>query len=516
MRRRLAFSLLGVMVTGLGAARSNAQGSGICSAVRGSPVVYGNCNGNTASSAYIDASIFKNDGNNNGDVCQTIKYILTTPSIYTRTGTVIDARGILPAPGQSSEPCGTDPFNGGTTLPTTVLLPLTTVFITQTWVLPRGTRILGGGTPPSGRSSGVGGRATLQVANAGNFSGTSMIQMCPSGICTGISVEHLTLNGLDATGVPTPINAINNAGAGPSSYVDDVNLNFISLTGLLVASNAARSGPYTNINFTSAPLTSCTSGSCPVCAQLGALTSGVDGITCIGVQAVSGLTLNTQTNTCQAGTPPLSDAAAIMVQAGGNSIRNAHIEAFWDGIQIGNPSSSTSVSVVEVANLTTGTKPQDPNTFLCYGPVTNAVHICGATTTGASGACFSGTPGAVSSVSLFQISSSANNKQLLRDDVTNRTVTTAPNLNTVPLGMYLLGKSSTIGAQKAYPILSTASGNNGTAGSNIPTWVTGSGPASGPCNVGAGSIYSNTSGTVANKNTIYVCSGTSKNWVAIQ
>jgi len=75
-----------------------AQGSGAqCSMVPGEPVIYSNCSTvNTASAAYIDASVFTGLATPAGDVCATIQYVLTNSSIsHFLPGSVVDARGIL-------------------------------------------------------------------------------------------------------------------------------------------------------------------------------------------------------------------------------------------------------------------------------------------------------------------------------------------------------------------------------------------------------------------------------------
>lgn len=95
---------------------------------------------------------------------------------------------------------------------------------------------------------------------------------CPSSICTGISVEHLTLygNGNSLIG-------IQNENSQDLSYVDHVTLYHVLGPGLLVSGNAERSGPYTNIQYD----TGGSGGSGPVCAQIKGLSSthGIHGLT---------------------------------------------------------------------------------------------------------------------------------------------------------------------------------------------------------------------------------------------
>jgi hypothetical protein len=139
-----------------------------------------------------------------------------------------------------------------------ILLPAGSITISKTWTLPSNVRLVGE-TPISvtdifqlaGTVSSV---TSVQaapdlVANTPAGSTPALIQMCASGAtCTGISIEHLELNGANATG--QFVNGINNVGAGDQSYVDDVGMTSMGLTGLIVAGTVlSGSGPYTNINY---------------------------------------------------------------------------------------------------------------------------------------------------------------------------------------------------------------------------------------------------------------------------
>ena len=261
---------------------------------KGNPVIYGTCAGPTNSTAYIDASVFVGSLGAT-DICTVVNNILKGSYGSYAAGTVVDARGILPTPPSISDQCLKNPFDT-VGVPSTVLLPSTTITINAPWVLPSGTRLLGGGTPPSGAGK-TASHATLQVATG--FTASSMIQMCDIPPCTGITVEHLTLDAEDSGNGPHAVNGIYNWGAGAASYVDDVNLDNFELTGILVSSNAPttgpstgipyanQSGPYTNINYSAYysstnPTAACSTSGCPACVTLMAQTLGVDSITCIG------------------------------------------------------------------------------------------------------------------------------------------------------------------------------------------------------------------------------------------
>jgi hypothetical protein len=136
--------------------------------------------------------------------------------------------------------------------------------------MPNGSRIVG-------KAPGFAPQAALQASRA--FSGTSMIQMgtsCPTGGCTGVSVEHLTL---DANNLS--IDTIDNFSSQEQSYVDDVNLKNVGGTAIGINIQAANSGPYSNIRFTAAP---CTQSGCstPQAIDIYSQTKGVQGMTAAG------------------------------------------------------------------------------------------------------------------------------------------------------------------------------------------------------------------------------------------
>jgi hypothetical protein len=308
------------------------------------------------SAAFLDASTFTAP-NTATDICAKINDALIYASTNFPLGVVIDARGILSPPASLACPAGTTPWayqGRNPTNPSTILLPAATIVILKGWVLPSNTRILGTEPTPAPSSGGI---PTLQAGGNNFDTSTAMIEMGSSSLCsspcTGISVEHLTLDANTAAA-----DGIHNGWAQGLSYAAHIILRNISTAtnittvGLRVDGSATDSGPYSDINFVAG-------GGTPACVRLETQTRGVHGITCIG-----------NTNTVAPG--PAGNLAGIYVDASNNSVEDVHIEEFYDGIEIGNGGSNSVVGNVVVSNLTVGLNNQTP--------VTNAVHICGSDT----------------------------------------------------------------------------------------------------------------------------------------
>jgi hypothetical protein len=197
-----------------------------------------------ASPAFFDASMFISNATN---FCGVLNYMLNpSHGIIPSIGAVIDARGLNS--GNTSMTCMASPWAGiSSPPPSTILLPATTastpISIPTPWILPNNTRLIGeGDNDPSSATP----LTTIQASSS--FSG-NMIQfgsssVCPSGVCTGISVENLTLDGQGGS-----INGIVNQYSQDFSYVDHVSLYQIRGTGLSASGSANNSGPYSNITF---------------------------------------------------------------------------------------------------------------------------------------------------------------------------------------------------------------------------------------------------------------------------
>jgi len=238
---------------------------------------------------------------------------------------VIDARGVR---GATNLTCTHgSPWTEGVntvSLPSTILLPATggatpTPIIipnSSPWILPANTHLIGEGDGTSGGST-TG--TTIQAASG--FSG-SMIQFgspsCPPvngvPICTGISVENLTLDGQGQSAV----NGIANAFSQDGSYVNHVSLYQILGTGLQItasgSSNANNSGPYSNITFDTGGSSGLAS---TVCASIYSVS---------GTHGIHGLNCNSETNDAN---------AAVLLDASNNSIQDVRIVGFYDGIRVG-------------------------------------------------------------------------------------------------------------------------------------------------------------------------------------
>jgi hypothetical protein len=262
------------------------------------------------SSAFIDASMFLPPNGTRLDLCDAIFHILTA-STYPASGAVIDARGVS---GASNLTCthGTPWTEGSTTVnvPSTILLPAGTIQIQATWILPSNTRLIGEGegvTCTSGPCSPFTPGTTIQV---NGFTGpmiqfgSSSVCSTSGGICSGISVERLTLDGQ-----ATAIDGILNQYSGNNTYVDHVTLYQILRTGLLISgSSAANSGPYTNIVFDTGGYSG---NSSTVCAWING-TGGTKGI--------HGLRCKSETNDAP---------AAVLLDDSNNSIQDVTIVGFY-------------------------------------------------------------------------------------------------------------------------------------------------------------------------------------------
>jgi hypothetical protein len=221
---------------------------GVSAAAQGQNAVY-NASSNCclASAAFLDATQFIHS-----DLCQTINYMLLHvigPSYP--SGAVIDARGLNP--NNVSMTCSISPWNGiASPPPATILLPATggspskPIIISNTWVLPADTHLVG-----ESDNIGLGDISAGTTIQASSTLSGPMIQfgnstLCPSG-CASISVENLILDGKGYS-----VNGIVNQYAGEGRFVDRVSLYRIPSTGLLVSSvgsstYASNSGPYSKI-----------------------------------------------------------------------------------------------------------------------------------------------------------------------------------------------------------------------------------------------------------------------------
>jgi hypothetical protein len=504
-----------LLVAGLGVVLLS---STLSTAQQGDNAVTGASGHLAASSAWIDASVFcgtssggsgsnacgVSGGSAPTDVCTIINRALLTGIPSGATGAVIDARGVVPPPGISTaQQCSGNPFAGftnSTNIPIEVLLPASIIGMptsSGTWILPNNTRL-----------KGVGSLTILIDPSTGNCcSGASMIQMGPlssGGVCAptyGISVEHLKLQGSTKSG--NNYIGIDNECAQASSYVDGVGMVNIPGIGLEVDTLATDSGPYTNLSITSNLNGSNCSGTSASCVDLEAQTQGLHGLTCIGDQSTSG--------------SAAAGHAGVMVNAGNNSIDDIHVEAYWDGIEIGD--TNRAVANVIVSNTFTSTT--ENCVGFSAGYVVNAVHICGpnAANKPTFGACTNNTSSTptVSDVAILATSNASiqggSHTQVtsVDDDVTGTLVagcymtTCTHNVSPIVTTVYGLGETDAGG----YSRLATSPANNTTYGSDstdVPTWGVGVvSPAGTPCYT-PGALYSNTM-AASGVDSVYVCAG---------
>ncbi len=173
-------------------------------AQEGENAVYNSSGNTTPSPDFIDASVY---GGSAFNICGVLHGILASLS----SAAVIDARG-LPGNTGTSLTCNStnpSPWYGIVSPPASIiLLPANTIYIPSTWIIPSNTRLIGAGdgVPLSGS---VG--TTIEVASSSSFSGP-MLQfgsssICPGtpAVCSGISVEDLTLDGDGGTSAGGPL-----------------------------------------------------------------------------------------------------------------------------------------------------------------------------------------------------------------------------------------------------------------------------------------------------------------------
>jgi hypothetical protein len=482
------------------------------SAQSGSPgqkAVYGP-NGLTGSAVWVDASAWWNPVTTPvPDLCSIIQLKILTSGYGSSSypnGTVIDARGLAYGVKNGTQTaCSVNPFGALTGPPpsTILLLPSGFVDTNVTWVVPNNTTLIGDeqGTTIRAKNPSNGlfsGSYIIEMGGTNNIGGT-VYHLCPQGgACTGIGIEHLFLEGALVTGVGGIDNQYSQAG----SYVNNVNLDGFSLTGLFIEApsstypGATNSGPYSNIVFNAGSNT-------PTCIDLETQTQGIHGVTCIG---------NSST--------VVNPFAGIVVNAGNNSIEDAHIESYWDGIQVG--PANTPVTNVLISNVTTGDSLLTKNT----------VHLCGPSPLPGStfGNCAGNYVNAtVKDVTIFQaMNGNGIQTTTVVDDVSKNAIVACftklptagpgcayPILST---GMYVLGEpdAGSTTTNPAYTKFSssptTLNGNYNNGSSYMPTWGVGTVlPDSQLCSP-VGAIYSQT-GTTGKS--VYVCNA-SGNWITIR
>jgi hypothetical protein len=479
----------------------------------GQKAVYGP-NGLTGSAVWVDASAWWN-GTSVPDLCSIIQLNILTSGYGSSylNGTVIDARGLAYGVQRGTQTaCSVNPFGALTGPPpsTTLLLPSGFVDTNVTWVVPNNTTLIGDeqGTTIRARDPQSGdfqGSYIIEMGGTNTINGT-VYPLCPGGICTGVGVEHLFLDG----SLVTDVGGIQNQYSQDGSYVNEVNLYSFSQTGLSIAApspgnypGATNSGPYSNINFIS-------NSNAPACIDLEVQTQGIHGVTCIGN---SSTTANPYT--------------AILVNASNNSIEDVHVEGYWDGIEVGQLNTATVANILisNVTGTTSGTGSNARNTK-------NTVHLCGPSPLGSTFGNCAGNYGTanVKDVTVLQaMNASGPQTTTVVDDVSKNAIISCLTLNqqnqpvpgcAIPLStaMYVLGEpdAGSTTTNPAYTKFTssptTLNGNYNYGSSYMPTWaVWTSLPDQDSCSP-VGAIYSQTG---HNGRSVYVCNAGGV-WITIR
>lgn len=379
----------------------------------------------TGSSSFTDASQLPSGAS--PTLCSTIYGILSASSYVPG---VIDARNIPSTSISMTCASGSTPWNNGSgilNVASTILLPPGVINITSPWILPANTRLIGEGDGifPSSATTTPG---SIIRASTSMTSGNYMIQFgsSASGPPTGISVENLVLDGQGQS-----IGGIENQYAQDQSYVDHVGLYQIRGTGLLITGSAENSGPYKNIVFDTGGFSGVSSTVCAQILSVGGNTHGIHGINCKSE-----------------GNDP---AAAILVDSSGNSVEDALITGFYDGILVGSNAAAPGNVLINIVGDTSVTTSLTP---------VNTVHISST----------------VHDLSIMGVSNSGlSNTYTIEDDATST------HLSDATVAIYALGRSSGPGISRF------------TTSKSVPTWAVGSNtPSSTSCS--RGSLYSCTGG----------------------
>jgi hypothetical protein len=466
---------------------------------QGNKTVIDSSGGPTPSTIWIDASAWWDQSTTTTpDLCYILNTIIALQiSGGSTVGVVIDARGLYNSfLTNAAVACTGTPFpTSASSFAMTILLPAASIPMLSTWTLPNNTRLVGEG------------QNTNLVAESG-FTGTGyMIEMggsgvCPAvssaSVCTSVGIEHLLLSDSHQTGV----GGIDNQFSTNSSYVNDVNLNSFNNIGLNIT--APDSGPYSNVAFSSAPAGS-SNGPGPTCINIGAQTLGFHGVTCTG---------NSATGTSGA----TGGVGAIYVNASNNTIEDVHIEAFWNGVEIGNISSGTVANVL-VSNVT-GSKSGSGCGSGTQCQVTNVVHICGTNPANSADVCSSSTSSTtnqdVTLLNILGLSGATNVIASVRDDATaTAIVRCAACEQPLSTAIYALGEPYAGGYPRFATNPSSPGTNYDTTSTFVPTWSEGSSSLVGDSCITPGAIYSNTSGS--SMTSVFVCTynGTTFLWKAI-
>lgn len=409
--------------------------------------------------ALLDATQFTGTGS---DMCSMINNTLgSVAGNASLNGVVVDARGV-PSSNLDCTGTGQNPWasviSNNSPASNTVLLPAGTIKISQSWILPNNTHLVGEGA----------GLTTITVAKgmsgdmldmgseliSVNLPCFQTIQDCPS-----IVIEHL---GLVGNGT---VNGIVNCCGQEFSRVNDVSISSVNI-GLNISDKyTENSGPYTNLSMTS--VNTCLSIGPGTTAPIPD-TRGVHGLKC------SVTTLN---------------SAAITIDAPNNSLEDISISgsSTQDGILIGSQGAAQSNVLFNISG--SGLK--------------NVIHISGNSPSPPGASNCPNATNYVCDVTIMGVSHSSGNNSILDELVPSSTIADAY------VGMYVVGEvQNGIGYTRM------------TTSTSIPTWLVGTlAPSNASCSIG--DLYSCTgsaSQCTANSTTktLWECVGGTSHWKGIQ
>jgi hypothetical protein len=448
--RAALFFTLAYFITGT-------QAQAQCSnTAQGLNTVYCNNNAKQGSFAIVDASQFS------GDICLQIqnafnKYVPTANT--DQYGIVVDARGILPPYSCNS---GENPWgNWGYSSfpPSVVLLPSGTISIKNTWNMPAYARLIGGGPG-----------ATVLLAATG-FSGSDMIDMgivnnnligsfCFSLFngtydCPGMEIEHLGVNGNSGNGIS--VNGIANYYGQELSYVEDVA--FLNITGTALSLLGLSSGNQNGTSNNSGPYSNLSMSNVGTCVNINGsvVTRGIHGLTC---------------------STSSSSLAAIYVDGSNNSLEDISLSgANTNGILIGHFAAAQNNVLFNISGI------GGFQYLIHIGATPSSQSNCPAKAHASGSQVYN-----VCDITIMGVTNGSSGTTIW-DEIGGATL---PDAN---LGMYILGESVQSGSSSSSTNDTFLGNSHFTTSLNSPTWLVGTGQASGTACPSVGSLYSVTSGS---------------------
>jgi hypothetical protein len=274
----------------------------------------------------VDAYIYKKSGGST-DLCGKVNDAWTDAMATGAASVTIDARGF-----PSAQNCLTSPFPSGAQ--GRLLLGNQQISSNVSWVIPSGVEVVGLGSKLAGTNSGT----FLKASTSFSDSSHAIVQIGSAGTnTTDAKLRNLTI---DCGGNSSCWYGVLNIAASDNARIEDVTINNAPKVGLVVivtsTGSAQNSGSYRNITVSYPSCSQCSSNS-PIGMELsgndsGAIIRGVQNI------RVSGCSLSS------------SPAYGIQVVGASTKIENTNVECFPTGIQVGDPSSTSTTTGVQIDN----------------------------------------------------------------------------------------------------------------------------------------------------------------------